>query len=255
MLEFVDEALEGLLRAGVPLGAQDVDVSFEAPEKEWSAKLNRPTINLYLWDMRLSIVRARTGTQIVERDGVTSRRLALPRIELRYLITVWTSDHNDERSLMGGLLRTVLSYHEIPFEFVPPALHSLPLMTMSMVRSDERRGDIFGLSDRYKNGLNIVVTTAIETDAMTPVGPPTESLDFRLNDRVSGATDRPPRRVAGEVNDPAAVGSAVTTARGKGTVNAAGRFLVAGVAGDEVVLHTDPPRVAVVPAEGGIVFP
>ena len=58
-----------------------------------------------------------------------------------------------------------------------------------------------------------------------------------------------------EVNDPAAVGSAVTTVRGKGVVNTAGRFLVAGVAGDEVVLHTDPPRLAVVPAEGGIVFP
>ena len=40
MLHLIDAALEAFLRATVPLSAQDVDVSFEAPDREWSAKLD-----------------------------------------------------------------------------------------------------------------------------------------------------------------------------------------------------------------------
>ena len=38
MLELIDEGLEAFLRATVPLSATEVDVSFEAPDREWSAK-------------------------------------------------------------------------------------------------------------------------------------------------------------------------------------------------------------------------
>ncbi len=37
MLESVDESLEALLRATVPLSATDIDVSFEAPDRTWAA--------------------------------------------------------------------------------------------------------------------------------------------------------------------------------------------------------------------------
>ena len=86
MLDLIDQTLEAFFRATVPLSAQDVDVSFEAPDREWSAKLNRPTVNLFLWDIRRSTDRARTGVEELERDGRLVRRLALPRVELRYLV-------------------------------------------------------------------------------------------------------------------------------------------------------------------------
>lgn len=255
MLELVDEALEALLRAEVPLSAQDVDVAFEAPEEDWSAKLNRPTVNLYLWDIRRSSTRAVAGTEVVQQDGVLVRRMALPRVELRYLVTVWTSDHGDERALLGGLLRAALAFGEIPSIYVPEGLAHLPPIHLAMARSDESRSDMRTLDDRFKTGLNLIVTTVVDTKVGRPAGPPVTGLDLRVLDRNTGASDHPPRRIAGEVADPAAVGVAVTTPRGSGSVNAAGRFLVPGVEGDEVVLHTEPPRTAVVPAEGGIVFP
>ena len=59
MLELVDESLEAFFRAVVPLSATDVDVSFDAPDRDWSAKLSRPTVNVFLWDIRRSATRSR----------------------------------------------------------------------------------------------------------------------------------------------------------------------------------------------------
>ncbi len=102
MLDLIDTSLEAFFRATVPLSAQDVDVSFEPPDRDWSAKLTRPTVNLFLWDIRRSSERARAGVEEVERDGGSCAGMALPRVELRYLVTAWTSDHGDERALLAG---------------------------------------------------------------------------------------------------------------------------------------------------------
>ena len=48
---------------------------------------------------------ARTGIEEMEREGRLVRRLALPRVELRYVVTAWTSDHGDERAAHGFVVR------------------------------------------------------------------------------------------------------------------------------------------------------
>ena len=52
MLHLLDESMEAFLRAEVPLSVRDVDVVFEAPDGDWAAGVSRPTVNLYLWDVR-----------------------------------------------------------------------------------------------------------------------------------------------------------------------------------------------------------
>lgn len=252
MLDLVDEAFEAMLRASVPLSARDIDVAFDAPKEEWTAKLNRPTVNVHLWRIRRSSIRARSGTELVERDGAMYRRLALPRVELSYFVTVWTTDRRDERALLSGLMRSLLTYSEIPATFVPPGLEAAVPLFLTLARADEP--DVFSLQDQFKTGLNVIVTVAVETEAGTLAGPPAAEFGVRMRDRDLQSFDTPPRKVAGEVLDPAAIGAAVTTSRGGAVVNASGRFLVAAAPGDEVVLHTDPPRTVVVPPEGGIVF-
>jgi hypothetical protein len=256
VLNDIDGSLEAFFRATVPLGAADVDVSFEPPDRDWSAKLNRPTVNLFLWDIRKSAGRARSGVEELERDGRMVRRLALPRVELRYLVTAWTADHGDERALLSGLMRTILAHSEIPAAFVPEPLAALPTMAMFIPRSGEDQIDVFkALEGQLKPGINLVVVAAVDTDVFTPAGPPTEAFEVRLSDRHAagdGGFGSTVRRVAGEIADPAAVGVRVFTPRGSAVVNAAGRFLVAGEPGDELVIETDPPRRHVVPAEGGI---
>ena len=253
MLDLLDETLEAFLRATVPLDARDVDVSFEAPDSDWSAKLTRPTVNLCLWDIRRISERAKAGMETLERDGAVVRRLALPRIELRYLVTAWTTEHRDERALLSGLMRTILAHSHVPTDFIADPLKALEAPALLMTRGGEDHVDVFKtLQGQLKPGLNLVVHTAVEIDAYTPAGPPTEAFDLRLTDRTTGATDAVLRRVAGHIADPDAVGAVVVSPHGKTTVNAAGRFLIAAVPGDEITIDTVPPHTAVVPGVGGV---
>jgi hypothetical protein len=255
MLDLVDESLEAFLRATVPLSARDVDVSFVPPEREWTAKLTRPTVNVFLWDIRRSADRARSGMETVEVDGRTMYRMALPRIELRYLLTAWTTEHADERVLLAGILRTVLAHAQVPPEYVAEPLQPLGPLALVMPMAGEQHVEVFKtLEGQLKPGVNVIVHCVVDTGVTMPAGPPTEGLDLSSVDMVTGARTPVRRRVAGEVLDPAAVGVLVYTPRGSARVNPAGRFLVPGEAGDEVILDTVPPRQAVEPEAGGVVF-
>jgi hypothetical protein len=252
-LDLVDESLEAFLRATVPLSAQDVDVSFEAPDREWSAKLNRPTLNLFLWDIRRSSERARAGVETIERNGEVVRRLALPRVELRYLTTAWTSDHGDERALLSGLMRTLLAHHEIPATFVVEALRSVPAPTLLMARAGDDQPDAGKILDgQLKPAISLLVVAAVDTDTVTPAGPPVAAFELRTFDRRGAASSSPPRRVAGEVADPALVGARVRSPHGSAVVSEMGRFLIPAEPGDELVVDSDPPRTVTVPSEGGV---
>lgn len=254
MLDLIDHTLEAFFRATVPLSAQDVDVSFEAPDRDWSAKLNRPTVNLFLWDIRRSTDRARTGMEQLERDGRLVRRLALPRVELRYLATAWTADHGDERALLAGLMRTILAHSDVPAQFVAEPLRELPPLALIMARSGEENLDLFkALEGQLKPGISVVVVTAVETDVFTPAGPPAEVFETRVGFRDGHAMPlEGVRRVAGEVADPAAVGAVVISPHGSARIDATGRFLVTAEPGDELHIQTDPPRSVTVPPRGGV---
>src|SRR3982750_616864 len=110
MLHLLDESLETFLRAVVPLPARDVDVAFDAPDGEWSAALSsRPTVDLYLWDIRPNLTERDFGEMIIEEvDGKRYRRDPLPRVDCRYLVTAWTTEVRDEHSLLGSVLSALL---------------------------------------------------------------------------------------------------------------------------------------------------
>ncbi|MCB0005881.1 MAG: DUF4255 domain-containing protein, partial [Anaerolineales bacterium] len=52
MITDLDETIRNILRAELPIKNGEIDVKFDQPKREWSARLNKPTINLYLYDVR-----------------------------------------------------------------------------------------------------------------------------------------------------------------------------------------------------------
>ncbi len=258
MLDLIDESLESFFRAAVPLSATDVDVSFEPPDREWSAKLTRPTVNMFLWDIRRSASRSRSGVKLERRpDGQAVHQLAHPVLELRYVVTAWTSDHGDERSLLGGLVRALLAHGAIPREFLPDVYAGLEVPNLFMARVGEDHMDVFkAVEGQLKPGLNMVLTTEFDIGLGLPAGPPVERVDFAFRQvgATNGSSGDHQRRVAGEVLDPAAVGVVARSPRDATHVNSAGQFLLRAAEGDEIVVETDPPLVATVPAAGGVRF-
>lgn len=254
MLDLIDDALESLLRATVPLGATEIDVSFAPPDREWSAKLTRPTVNMFLWDIRRSSARAKSGLEQYEQNGHIVRRMALPVVELRYLITAWTSDHGDERVLLSGLLRSITSFVEIPKAYVPAGLAGLRPLVVLMARQGEEHVDIFKTLDgQLKPGLNVVVTAEVDTGQEFPAGPPVTGFDIGVSDMNTGASSRT-RRVAGEVLFEVEPNTVVRSPGSAVRVNPSGRFLIRAAVGDELVLEIDPPVTLVVPETGGVRF-
>ena len=255
MLELIDESLEAFLRASVPLSAPDVDVSFEAPDREWSAKLTRPTVNLFLWDIRRSAGRSKGGVRTVEHDGEIVHMPAMPTLELRYVVTAWTSDHGDERALLSGLIRSMLAYGTIPAEYTADGLRDIGEPRLVMARAGEDHIDVFkALEGQLKPGINMVLTTDFDAGIRWPAGPPVGAIEVAAG-RIDGDPFDRIRRVAGEVVDAAERGALGAVVRGPTDatrVNPAGQFLLDARTGDEITLEIDPPAAVVVPERGGV---
>ena len=125
---------------------------------------------------------------------------ALPIVELRYVISAWTSDHGDERGLLAGTMRSLLTYGELPREFLPSAYDRLEVPGLVMARAGEDHMDVFkALEGQVKPGLNVVLTTEFDTGFSMPAGPPVGSIETSLG--RFGGPRYPLRRVAGEVTD------------------------------------------------------
>ncbi len=193
MLHLLDETLETFLRTVVPLPARDVDVVFEAPDGEWSAALSsRPTVNLYLWDIRPNLAERDYGEVIIEeQDGRRFRREPLPRVDCRYLVSAWTSEVRDEHSLLGDVLSALLLHPVIEAEHLQGVFAGVrPLPSLRLRSGDGSENSDFwsALGGQLKPGLDLVVTVTVDAALRTPAGPPTETVTVRATTNgASGA--------------------------------------------------------------------
>src|SRR3954447_24651986 len=188
MLHLLDESLETFLRAVVPLPARDVDVAFDAPDGEWSAALStRPTVDLYLWDVRPNLAERDYGEMIIEeQDGRRYRRHPLPRVDCRYLVTAWTSEVRDEHSLLGDVLYALLLNPVIGIDHLRGGFTEVrPQPTMRLRSGDGSENSDFwsALGGQLKPGLDLVVTVTVDAAMRAVAGPPTETIKVRATER------------------------------------------------------------------------
>lgn len=186
MLHLLDESLETFLRAVVPLPAREVDIAFAAPDGEWSAALSsRPTVDLYLWDIRPNLSDRDFGEMIVEEpDGRRVRRDPLPRVDCRYLVTAWTSEVRDEHSLLGDVLSALLLHPVIEAEHLQGVFASVrPLPTLRLRSGDGSENSDFwsALGGQLKPGLDLVVTVTVDAALRAAAGPPVEKIAVRTS--------------------------------------------------------------------------
>ncbi|MFN2608115.1 MAG: DUF4255 domain-containing protein [Acidimicrobiales bacterium] len=200
MLHLLDATLESFLRSEAALRAGDVEVSFDAPDREWAAALTGPTVNLFLWDVRQHLGQASSGTEVVERNGALFRRSALPRIRLGYVATAWATDPRTEHQLLGAVLRALLAGNEIPEQFVDGALvglGSLPSLEVGKPR-DEGRADVWSaLGGSFRPGIDIGLTVTVDPLALRPAASPPVSVEVGVTDTTRPERTSRRRRVVG----------------------------------------------------------
>ena len=187
MISEVDEALRAIIRRDALPGAE-IEVVFDAPTKDWAARRNAPTVDVYLYDIREDLRRRERGL-INELDAsgrVVARHLPPRWFKLSYLITAWTQRPEDEHRLLSALLTCFLRHDSVPHELLAgPLLETgLPVaLTVGLPPPEDRAfADVWSaLGGELKPSLDIVCVVATDTGQRYPANQPVlDQPDIKL---------------------------------------------------------------------------
>ena len=179
MIQDVDESLRVLVKRDA-LNGSNVEVAFDAPTKDWAARRNTPTLDLYLYDIREDVARRDVTIDPIRdpRTGVVSLRQPRPRrFKLSYLATAWTQRAEDEHRLLSALLSCFIRHEHIPQEVLAGDLTRLTLpcyLTVALPPPQDRSlSDVWSaLGGELKPSLDIVVSVPMQILRTTEAAPP-----------------------------------------------------------------------------------
>lgn len=172
MIHDVDEVLRKLLIQEIEIEGNEVDILFDQPKREWSSRLSKPTLNLYLFDLRENL-RLRTAEQyktINLPDGTSEIRRNPVRMDLRYLMTAWVKEPEDEHLLLSSAIMGLLRYPYIPQDILTESLVDQPTpipMTVASFPPEEGPVDKFSeiwgvLDNELRPGILVTLTISID---------------------------------------------------------------------------------------------
>lgn len=176
MIDDLDEALRDLLVRELPIRNNEVDITFDQPKRDWAARLSRPTLNLYLYDLRENLKLRREASQReIERrpSSVITLRPAI-RMDLNYLVTAWATDPGDEHRLLARALMALLRFQELPDDILPESLQDQPNpITIKVSQPDtlDKPSDLWSVLDNQQRP-GIVLTAVVAFNPYSPVEQP-----------------------------------------------------------------------------------
>lgn len=189
MISDVDEALRNLILDSLTVSRQNVDIKFDLPSRDWAGRLNRPTIDLFLFDIRenLRLRGAEQARQFPRPDGKVEIRRNPVRIDLRYLLTAWTKDPEDEHLLLSDTLMTLLRNPVIPDQYASEQMkkQQFPVILDAAVYQPEhgpteKATEIWGVIGNDIHA-GFIVTVTITVDPYEPlVFPQISSIERNL---------------------------------------------------------------------------
>lgn len=195
MLHEIDNALRALVERDVADG--DIDIEFDAPTKDWATARNRPTIDIYLYDIRQDVSRNHHGqVRVTDDDGIVTESRPVPKwFRLSYLVTAWTQRPDDEHRLLSALLATFIRNETLPRELLEgTSLEDDQAISIGVglpPPQDRSLSDVWSaLGGELKPSLDVQLTAPLRPDRADEAGPPvTVEPRVRLVDRTSGASE------------------------------------------------------------------
>ena len=210
MIHDLDESLRELIRTRA-LNGSPVEISLEAPSKEWAARRQGPALNLYLYDVQEDMgLRTSHFHEVRNEEGRVQQRRKPPRwFRLSYLVTAWTQRPEDEHRLLSAVLSAFLRSDVLPPELRRGSLVDLidtVRITIAVPPAADRSvSDIWtALGGELKPSLDIVVIFPFAPDQQFVVGPiVTEEPRFTFvrPDRTVESPDLPRRSGFGRAEE------------------------------------------------------
>jgi len=167
VIDQIDEALRHFLVRELPVRNNEIDIAFDQPKREWSARLSRPTLNLFLRDMREN-PKLRSPQPTMQRlaNGDTAQlaRQAV-RIDLHYLITAWAREPLDEHRILARMLSVLFRYRKIPDDILAEYAPSQDVgvaLKLAQYESQQGLDDLWSVLDNeLRPAIDMVATVSL----------------------------------------------------------------------------------------------
>lgn len=194
----IDNGLEAMIRAELPLPVDVGDVSFDPPSGTWSAQLNRITVNVFLFGVSRSPQPPRPALDRPGPDNRIHRRPPLPMLQLNYLVTAWAGTVNDEHQLIGDVLTTFLLHGVIPAGHFSTPLEGAAQLAVAPY-DNSRAKDVWStVGGTIKPSFELIVTVPVDALPFQDLGPRVERIRSMVERR-----DRPTARATNGQSRPA----------------------------------------------------
>lgn len=265
MFDDLDETLRQLLIAELPIKNGEIDISFDQPKREWSARIGRPTVNLFLYDVRdnphLRAHQWETAPPNGRGDALARMKRTPYRLDCFYMLTTWATEPEDEHRLLARCLLALFRHPILPTDRLVGGLKNQPYEVQARLASHDRLtnpAEVWSaLDNEMRPSISYLITLALD--------PWTEVTAPLVHTRVLRAgQSQDPRRSPrldpeGQLPDHVAVGGTVwdhtpggarqsgiqVAVKGTGlftTTDSLGRYVLENVPPGELTLVAWPPE-------------
>lgn len=170
MLVDLDRTIEKILydQGKIPRG--EIEIAFDTPTGEWSASLNKPTLNLWCFDVRENVSRRVSGIDTKTLNGNMARKqMPARRMDLAYLVTAWSRKVEDEHRMIWRALQTLKRVPVLDPEDCEGDLQYQKQRMQVFVAEPNELGmsmpDLWGvLENQMKLGFIVVITVELDPE-------------------------------------------------------------------------------------------
>jgi hypothetical protein len=169
MLEDLDETIRKLLITETPVKNGEIEISFDQPKREWSARLSRPTLNLFLYDVRENnVLRQHQWEQLPGngRDGMAHLKRTPLRIDCAYMLTAWATVPEDEHRLLARCLLALFRFPILPEDRLVGSLRNPPFDIQTRLASHDKLtnpAEVWSsLDNEIRPSISYVITLALD---------------------------------------------------------------------------------------------
>lgn len=173
MIADVQQALRDLIYTEAQLPRDAIDIRFAAPTGSWVSSLTRPTLNLFLHDLRENAGLRSMEFSHAPGPGGVQRQLAPRRMDLRFLITVFFKAQldelgRDEWNVLWRVLAALLRQDEWEDRYLPDEARRLNLGVLgSVTHSDTPQSVFTSLGLSLRPHLQYTVTVPLDLNVGT----------------------------------------------------------------------------------------
>jgi hypothetical protein len=169
MLRDLDQTLEIILydKGKIPRG--EIDIAFDTPTGEWATSLNRPTLNLWCFDLRENVMRRVSGIDTRVNGNQARKQFPPRRIDLSYLVTAWARKVEDEHMLIWRALQTLKRFPILKPDECEGALkyqeQNMPVLVAEPNEMGINLTDLWSVLDnQMKLGFITVITLELDPE-------------------------------------------------------------------------------------------